>query len=77
MTMIERVARAIYRHQCELNHYADKWDEVNKPYFIGFARAAIAAMREPSEEMVQAAVRTTGGFPKPAWHAMIDAALEE
>lgn len=76
--MIERVALALYRHQCELNHYADKWDEVNKPYFTGFARAAIAAMREPTEEMMNAGwiegMRPKA--PREAWQAMIDAALK-
>ena len=44
---------------------------------IALARAAIAAMREPTEEMLNAghearAKATVNGI----WHAMIDAALE-
>ena len=45
---------------------------------FALARAAIAAMREPTEEMLNAghearAKATVNGI----WHAMIDAALEE
>jgi hypothetical protein len=39
------------------------------------ARAAIAAMREPTEEMVDAWIRAPGAI-KGGWQAIIDAALE-
>ena len=39
------------------------------------ARAAIAAMREPTEEMVDAWIRAPGAI-KGGWQAMIDAALK-
>ena len=39
------------------------------------ARAAIAAMREPTEEMIDAWARAPGAI-KAGWEAMIDAALE-
>ena len=69
MGMIERVARAIASKTCPSSPMCEPTDQCS---CRESARAAIAAMREPSEEMVQAAVRTTGGFPKTAWHAMID-----
>ena len=39
------------------------------------ARAAIAAMREPTEEMIVAWIRAPGAI-KGGWQGMIDAALE-
>ena len=42
------------------------------------ARAAIAAMREPTDEMLEAGTdEATSGFVSPVWRAMIDAALAE
>jgi hypothetical protein len=72
MTMIERVARAIKQREHQDGNYHD------------LARAAIAAMREPTEEMrnegrnmaddVQSDI---GGrsIEYHVWQAMIDAAL--
>ena len=66
--MIERVARALYE--------ADGDDTINWPKL---ARAAIAAMREPTEAMLMEsscnAVETERLVRD--WQAMIDAALEE
>ena len=42
---------------------------------IALARAAIAAMREPTEEMIDAWIRAPGAI-KGGWQGMIDAALE-
>jgi hypothetical protein len=39
------------------------------------ARAAIAAMREPTEEMIDAWIRSPGAI-KGGWQGMIDAALD-
>ena len=39
------------------------------------ARAAIAAMREPTEEMSHAGWRTDSGISRVVWQAMIDKAL--
>jgi len=39
------------------------------------ARAAIAAMREPTEEMIDAWIGAPGAI-KGGWQAMVDAALE-
>ena len=78
MDMIERVAVAINKaYACMLLH--DDYD----PDLL--ARAAIAAMREPTDEMVrQCMVYTqymdtghTRDDAEAAWQAMIDAALNE
>jgi hypothetical protein len=42
---------------------------------IALARAAIVAMREPTEEMIDAWIGAPGAI-KGGWQAMIDAALE-
>lgn len=89
MTMIERVARAIYA--AEGNTRAEPPDCTPRPmtlddeaaddretYFI-YARAAIEAMREPTEAMERAAVVSWENYNglAIAYTAMIDAALEE
>ena len=64
MTMIERVAQALE-------------DELpGGENYEALARAAIAALREPTEEMVLAAFPYTDPRIKEIWQAMIDAALE-
>lgn len=71
--MIERVALAIMRVETE-----DKISDYYK-----FARAAIEAMRESTEAMLEAAWDRTDGLPAgadlyyEAWQAMIDAALSQ
>jgi len=74
--MIERVAKAI--NDAMLQHGDYKPDEL--------ARAAIAAMREPTEDMGGAAVTDHDNHAHhmssyhcvtEAWRNMIDAALEE
>ena len=80
--MIERVARVIHEQ-------AEPWDafDVDRVIWIKIARAAIAAMREPTDEMNDAgADKCDGGcaeescqfgFMGKIWQAMIDTALEE
>lgn len=91
--MVERVARAI----CAADD--EPWDELgetsedNAPFgysrqwYRGLARAAIAAMREPTEEMISGegvhehvhwdySCYVCGGAQE-HWYAMIDAALKE
>ena len=66
MTMIERVSMAIA--QCQ----GEKVEAV--------ARAAIAAMREPTDEMKQKLRSDWGPWStedQAHWHDMIDAALEK
>jgi hypothetical protein len=86
--MVERVARAMF----DLNIEMLDWDRVHESVSEGYrhsTRAAIAAMREPTEGMVTAgkdAYKVTRGkrsnLHGPAglagkWQAMIDAALSE
>ena len=70
MNMIERVAKAI--NEALLQHGDYKPDEL--------ARAAIAAMREPTDRMVHVGtmnnLRQDGFFMGGIWKNMIDAALE-
>jgi hypothetical protein len=53
----------------------------NRYLYLKLARAAIAAMREPTEAMLKAgtlAYETPGkGFLIGAWQAMIDAAMKD
>lgn len=83
--MIERVANALYEDQCR--KHSDSRDAKAQFYKDGVyhdaARIAIAAMREPTEAMVTAALTADGtnmmlaiGYDE-AWRAMIDAALAE
>ena len=65
-TMVKRVAQAL---QQEME--TAPFDETA----IALARAAIAAMREPTEEMLDAWIRAPGAI-KGGWQAMIDAALD-
>jgi hypothetical protein len=64
-TMVKRVAQALQQKI--------PFDEAAVSFAL--ARAAIAAMREPTEEMIDAWVRAPGAI-KEGWQAMIDAALE-
>jgi hypothetical protein len=94
-TMRERVARAIYM-SWDASGTADlNWDEIkqaakpgegskpNQSYLFAMcqADAAIKAMREPTEAMVNAGYNV-GYSPDPlpcdaVWKAMIDAAISE
>lgn len=81
MTMIERVARAI--------SHIEKGSEADWTYFITTARNAIAAMREPTDAMIEAGMdyderelnASLGRAPTVEecqageWRAMIDAAM--
>jgi hypothetical protein len=66
--MVERVTQAL---QQEMG--TAPLDE--PPSSLALARAAIAAMREPTEEMIDAWIRAPGAI-KGGYQAMIDAALE-
>lgn len=88
MTMIERVARAIGEQ-----HVRRSWDQIEsealKGVFRASARAAIAAMRAPTEKMIASGVETSSDFDREIreyitipdfmardiWFAMIEAAL--
>ena len=75
--MIERVARVLWeKYPAPLPAWGDLDEELSSQLFI-MARAAIAAMREPSDEMVVAAERRVAILaPWRVWRAMIDAALD-
>jgi hypothetical protein len=87
MTMIERVARAL----AVLTDWETELSPGEKSYWLEHARIAIEVMREPTEEMVYAAmvtpyptVKEAGGMLPQAkeavrleWQAMIDAALSD
>jgi hypothetical protein len=82
--MVERVARAI----AKARHPGLTWPTKSDPEYIQTvhtylrdARAAIEAMREPTEEMIKASNREWDGRmshrSSGAWQVMIDAALKE
>lgn len=75
-SMIERVARALAEEDGDLY-------EANAVFWKGMARAAIKAMREPTEAMERAGDipgwddAVSIGHSADVWRAMIDAALSE
>lgn len=83
MNMIEKVARAMLNADNADNADVVSWDEltsVKAKSYKRHAKAAILAMREPSEEMVKAAdVSIHSDFypPNITWEKMIEAALKE
>lgn len=79
MTKLEEVARAI----CEADNHAWPEDDYNGRFqrraFLKQARAAIAAMREPTEAMTYAgddAADQPFRLAKHVWTTMIDEALK-
>lgn len=78
MTKVEQVARAIYGTTA-LSQTTPQWENVRyelKDLFLRQAQVAIAAMREPTEAMEDAAT----GYEDAClgdWRRMIDAALAE
>lgn len=78
-SMIERVARAIFS-----DRYPDEdWKEYQKRDYCGHARAAIEAMREPTDAMVDSGHSRPNDFQHgqttvvEIYEAMIDAVLSE
>ena len=67
-SMIERVAKAIVY---------DVEDLLTDQAAHEMARAAIKAMREPSDKMIAAYYKCPRDSGNMMWQAMIDAALEE
>jgi hypothetical protein len=83
--MVERVARAILKEAAMLNSPEIQDDltdgfrlNVSRVWAKRYARAAIEAMREPTEAML-VEVAEPGDMLRTAsvWQAMIDAALHE
>lgn len=82
MTMIEKVARAIFNdfQETQDGHLKkNKWEDslASQPYFISAAKAAIEAMREPTEEMIDAGAYDLDITIKTQYQAMIDQALKD
>jgi hypothetical protein len=77
--LIERVAKAIYEDRNGAGCMPwGRRDEAHKEPYRSDARAAIEAMREPTEEMGKAGadhVRNVSGGMSGIYRAMIDAAL--
>lgn len=87
--MIWRVARAIYAvEENKTKEPGKDWrptlleEDENREDYLDYARAAIEAMREPADSMVDAAYVEMDrcgqetGDPKGTYCAMIDAALK-
>jgi L-cysteine desulfidase len=68
-TMVKRVAQALQQEMAGTAPF----DEAAS---LALAHAAIAAMREPTEEMIDAWIGAPGAI-KGGWQAMIDCALRE
>ena len=92
MNMLEKVARAIVNAQLVILCTDEEWSiyKQRAPTFYvnaqAAARAAIEAMRQPSDQMMDAPLGSRGdtvrGFldmydAEQVWQAMIDAALSE
>lgn len=80
MPKLEEVARAIVAKR--YGHYA-KWDELGlsgQAVWTDVARAALQALREPSEEMLTEGdelITSSLDSSRDVWRAMIDKAMEE
>lgn len=77
--MVERVARALYDATPfkETEGGYDKQSVAYKTMCRLLARAAIEAMRRPTDEVAVALDRVPGGWGRGAWIEGIDAALRE
>lgn len=75
MTPLERAARALCKRNCGAD---DNW-----PIWFNDARAVLLAIREPSNEMIDAGRDVGPAAPyglhevRERWETMIDKALEE
>lgn len=78
MSMVERVARAIMRDDFEGDDMWNSSGRLLRDSYLKNARAAIEAMREPTEGMAGAG-NSLGHEEAPStyYEAMIDAALAE
>lgn len=80
--MIERVAEAILKRLISEGEYLkDLGDGLIKYdgciYLSEVAKAAIEALRDPTEAMLQADPRRDFVLSQESWEAMVDAALKE
>jgi hypothetical protein len=67
-TMVKRVAQALQQETGTA--------PLDETAAFALARAAIAAMREPTQEMLDAWLRAPGAI-REGWQAMVDCALRE
>ncbi len=75
--LVERVARAMFVVESDDPDDPGVWEYAAENY-RALARAAIEAMREPTEAMIDAgAIYADCNGAHGAWQAMIDAALKE
>jgi len=72
--MVERVARAILKEERNLD--LELSSDITKQSYCRYARAAIEAMREPTEAMLAAGDKKQDFYSGFIWQAMIDAALD-
>jgi hypothetical protein len=76
--MVLRVARVLYGLDNEVDGDFATDDPVRRGYYLRLSRAAIAAMRQPTEEMtVGLRDLVDPRVAETVWQRMIDAALEE
>jgi hypothetical protein len=82
MSMVEKVARALFAEEWRGTTMKPQQalDDAEREYWFNAARAAIEAMREPSEEMVAAGDDwgwdPLGAHTREVWQAMLSAALK-
>lgn len=86
--MVERVADAILLDLTDRSGFGNSWDscddEIKNEIRKAIGRAAIFAMREPTNAMIEAHIETCAGDAAEAgpertgqaWRAMIDEALK-
>lgn len=83
--MVDRVAKALFATEWANKGHSWEMDSAHHEYWLGAARAAIVAMREPNETIIRAGEQimadwcespgdSGGPFPW-IWRTMIDAAL--
>lgn len=82
MTMVERVAKAIYTKNANrsVNQNVLSWGQIppsHRQFWCECAAAGIAEMRDPTEAMLQADPRRDSVLSQESWEAMVDAALKE
>jgi hypothetical protein len=84
MKLVEKMAKAMCEEDCVTcpQRTDTEWDQ-ESAFYLSFARAALKAMREPTEAMTKAIAVARKPTPIPAaladliWHTMIDAAIAE
>lgn len=83
-TMIEQVARALCEAGYDIDPFMFHYQyETRRASYDALARAAIEAMREPTDAMVSAMIwqvndwQNEKGTDQDVWYAPITAALEE